>query len=141
MEALLLQRLREGRLSGILNGVDPTIWHPKHDLLLSSRYHHDSLEAKAENKRQLQIAMGLRVDDKAPVFAVVSRLTKQKGLDLVLEALPGLLEQGDSWCCWVRVMRNYSRAFLPPRRKIPAMLAYRLAITKPFPTALWAARM
>ena len=94
MEALLLQRLREGRLSGILNGVDPTIWHPKHDLLLSSRYHHDSLEAKAENKRQLQIAMGLRVDDKAPVFAVVSRLTKQKGLDLVLEALPGLLEQG-----------------------------------------------
>ncbi|VEB90531.1 glycogen synthase [Citrobacter koseri] len=52
------------------------------------------LEEKAENKRQLQIAMGLKVDDKAPLFAVVSRLTSQKGLDLVLEALPGLLEQG-----------------------------------------------
>ncbi|MCS5950953.1 glycosyltransferase [Klebsiella pneumoniae subsp. pneumoniae] len=38
--------------------------------------------------------MGLKVDDKAPLFAVVSRLTSQKGLDLVLEALPGLLEQG-----------------------------------------------
>ena len=38
--------------------------------------------------------MGLKVNDKVPLFAVVSRLTNQKGLDLVLEALPGLLEQG-----------------------------------------------
>ncbi|HAT23573.1 MAG TPA: glycogen synthase GlgA, partial [Pantoea septica] len=94
MEALLEQRLREGRLSGILNGVDPGIWDPAHDLLLSARYNRDTLEAKAENKRQLQIAMGLKVDDSVPVFAVISRLTRQKGLDLVLEALPGLLAQG-----------------------------------------------
>ncbi|WP_040319985.1 hypothetical protein, partial [Actinomyces urogenitalis] len=59
----------------------------------ASRYTRDTLEDKAENKRQLQIAMGLKVDDKVPLFAVVSRLTSQKGLDLVLEALPGLLEQ------------------------------------------------
>ncbi len=94
METLLAQRMREGRLSGVLNGVDPAIWDPSHDLLLSSRYNRDTLEAKAENKRQLQVAMGLKVDDKAPVFAVISRLTRQKGLDLVLEALPGLLAQG-----------------------------------------------
>ena len=94
MEALLAERMREGRLSGILNGVDPLIWDPAHDLLLNARYNRDTLDAKAENKRQLQIAMGLKVDDSVPVFAVVSRLTKQKGLDLVLEALPSLLEQG-----------------------------------------------
>lgn len=70
------------------------IWSPETDLLLASRYTRDTLEDKAENKRQLQIAMGLKVDDKVPLFAVVSRLTSQKGLDLVLEALPGLLEQG-----------------------------------------------
>ncbi len=63
-------------------------------MLLASRYTRDSLEDKAENKRELQIAMGLKVNDKVPLFAVVSRLTSQKGLDLVLEALPGLLEQG-----------------------------------------------
>ncbi|GLR07760.1 glycogen synthase GlgA [Mixta theicola] len=94
MESLLAERMREGRLSGILNGVDPLIWDPAHDLLLNARYNRDTLDAKAENKRQLQIAMGLKVDDSVPVFAVVSRLTKQKGLDLVLEALPSLLEQG-----------------------------------------------
>ncbi|WP_434638392.1 glycogen synthase GlgA [Klebsiella sp. I138] len=94
MEGLLRQRQHEGRLSGILNGVDASIWNPESDLLLASRYDRDRLEDKAENKRQLQIAMGLKVDDKAPLFAVVSRLTSQKGLDLVLEALPGLLEQG-----------------------------------------------
>ena len=94
MEGLLQQRHREGRLSGVLNGVDEKIWSPETDLLLASRYTRDTLEDKAENKRQLQIAMGLKVDDKVPLFAVVSRLTSQKGLDLVLEALPGLLEQG-----------------------------------------------
>ena len=94
MESLLEQRLKEGRLSGILNGVDPGIWDPAHDLLLTARYDRETLESKAENKRQLQIAMGLKIDEKAPVFCVISRLTKQKGLDLVLEALPGLLAQG-----------------------------------------------
>ncbi|WP_338564658.1 glycogen synthase GlgA [Erwinia sp. E_sp_W01_6] len=94
MEDLLKQRQMEGRLTGILNGVDPAIWDPAHDLLLNARYNRDVLDAKVENKRQLQITMGLKIDDKVPVFAVVSRLTKQKGLDLVLEALPGLLEQG-----------------------------------------------
>ncbi len=49
---------------GILNGVDDGIWSPQNDLLLPMRYDRDTLEEKAENKRQLQIAMGLKVDDK-----------------------------------------------------------------------------
>ncbi|WP_075182541.1 glycogen synthase GlgA [Pantoea sp. 1.19] len=94
MEGLLRQRQLEGRLSGILNGVDAEIWDPSHDTLLNATYTRDTLDNKAENKRQLQVAMGLKIDDKVPIFTVVSRLTSQKGLDLVLEALPGLLEQG-----------------------------------------------
>ena len=94
MEGLLRQRQHEGRLSGILNGVDDAIWNPQSDLLLAARYDRDSLEEKAENKRQLQIAMGLKVDDKAPLFAVVSRLTSQKG-----------------WIwCWRRFRACWSRA-------------------------------
>ena len=94
MEGLLRQRHREGRLSGILNGVDDNVWSPEKDLLLPASYSRDTLEKKAENKRQLQVAMGLKVSDSAPLFAVGSRLTSQKGVDLVLEALPGLLAQG-----------------------------------------------
>ncbi|TPG58832.1 glycogen synthase GlgA [Ewingella americana] len=94
MEALLLERQREGRLTGILNGVDDAIWQPRDDVLLSARYDADDLRSKMINKAYLQRAMGLDVDDSRLVFAVVSRLTHQKGLDLVLEALPDLLERG-----------------------------------------------
>lgn len=99
METLLAQRMREGRLSGVLNGVDPAIWDPSHDLLLSSRYNRDTLEAKAENKRQLQVAMGLKVDDKAPVFAVISRLTRQKGWIWCWKRCRVYWRRADSWCC------------------------------------------
>jgi len=94
MESLLLELEREGRLTGILNGVDDAIWQPRNDVLLSARYDADDLRSKAINKAYLQRAMGLDVDDSRLVFAVVSRLTSQKGLDLVLEALPDLLERG-----------------------------------------------
>ncbi|MCG8709716.1 glycogen synthase GlgA [Brenneria sp. 4F2] len=94
MEGLLKTREEEGRLSGILNGVDDAIWDPAHDPLLTSHYNRDMLVNKAENKRHLQTAMGLRLDEKAPVFAIVSRLTSQKGLDIALSAVPDLLDQG-----------------------------------------------
>ncbi|STF42030.1 glycogen synthase [Escherichia coli] len=133
MEGLLQQRHREGRLSGVLNGVDEKIWSPETDLLLASRYTRDTLEDKAENKRQLQIAMGLKVDDKVPLFAVVSRLTSQKGLDLVLEALPGSSGAGRATGATRRGRSGAAGRFpLRRQRNTPARWAFRLAITKHF---------
>ncbi len=94
MEGLLQERQRQGRLSGILNGVDDKVWDPAHDPRLNTRYDADDPKSKVKNKLHLQKAMGLKVDESLPVFAVVSRLTSQKGLDLVLQALPELLAQG-----------------------------------------------
>lgn len=94
MEGLLQQLEREGRLSGILNGVDDAIWDPATDKLIANCYQRENLKEKALNKQHLQTAMGLDVDPEKPIFAVVSRLTSQKGLDLVLEALPMLLNGG-----------------------------------------------
>ncbi|WON76779.1 glycogen synthase GlgA [Serratia sp. UGAL515B_01] len=94
MEGLLQDRQRQGRLSGILNGVDENIWEPSQDTCLVARYDAERLKEKAKNKIHLQKSMGLKEDESLPLFAVVSRLTSQKGLDLVLEALPGLLAKG-----------------------------------------------
>ncbi|MEO8857608.1 MAG: glycogen synthase GlgA, partial [Burkholderiaceae bacterium] len=87
-------RARGGDVSGILNGVDSAVWDPATDRLITANYSSQSLAGKQECKAALQQALGLRVDPHAPLFSVVSRLTSQKGLDLVLAALPGLVAQG-----------------------------------------------
>ena len=91
-------RGRGADVSGILNGVDGTVWNPATDTGIIARYTAECAEsdrlAKARCKAALQAEMGLSGDPRAPLFAVVSRLTPQKGLDLVLAALPGLLHGG-----------------------------------------------
>ncbi len=85
---------RGAAVSGILNGVDDAVWHPTHDSALPARYDARSLEGKAECKRALQQALGLAPQADAPLLCVVSRLSTQKGLDLLLGALPVLLAGG-----------------------------------------------
>jgi starch synthase len=87
-------RSRADRLTGVLNGIDKAIWNPETDPLLPHRYSAGSLQAKALDKAALQARCGLQARPEAMLFAVVSRLTSQKGIDLVLEALPSLVEQG-----------------------------------------------
>lgn len=78
-----LLRDRKGRLAGILNGIDTTAWDPARDPHLAVPYSAKRLKAKARNKAALQSELGLAVRDDIPLLGVVSRLTHQKGLDLV----------------------------------------------------------
>jgi starch synthase len=89
-----LIRTRAPSVSGILNGVDPLVWNPATDPALETNYSSDSLAGKARCKTALQRALHLEVSSDKPLFAMVSRLTSQKGFDLVLQALPQLLSQG-----------------------------------------------
>ncbi|WP_119153708.1 glycogen synthase GlgA [Caldimonas tepidiphila] len=89
-----LLRSRRHELSGILNGVDDTVWNPATDALIPARYDVEDLSGKAACKAALQREFGLAPAADAPLFAVVSRLTEQKGLQLVLDGLPGLLARG-----------------------------------------------
>jgi starch synthase len=89
-----LLRQRADVLTGILNGVDPRYWDPEHDDALPQPYGVDTAEAgKAAAKAALRRRLRLG-DGAAPVFGVVSRLTPQKGLDLLLDALPDLTSGG-----------------------------------------------
>lgn len=85
-------RSRRAQVSGILNGVDGAVWNPASDALIAAPYSAEALDGKARCKVALQRELGLNIDAGAPLFGVVSRLTPQKGLDLVLAALPRLLE-------------------------------------------------
>jgi starch synthase len=89
-----LLRSRAADLSGILNGVDEAIWSPANDIHLATNYDLDDLAGKARCKAALQAELGLAQDAAAPLLCVVSRLTEQKGLHLVLQALPRLIEAG-----------------------------------------------
>ncbi len=85
---------RGDRLSGILNGIDAEIWDPAADPALAARYGPRSLGRRAANRTALTDRFGLDLAPDAPLFCVVSRLTTQKGLDLLLEALPRLAARG-----------------------------------------------
>ncbi|WP_457349719.1 glycogen synthase GlgA [Roseateles sp. P5_D6] len=89
-----LLRHRAEVLHGILNGVDYGVWSPAHDRSIARAYDVDSAEDKAVCKAALQRECGLDVKAQAPLFGVVSRLTEQKGLPLVIEALNDLIDAG-----------------------------------------------
>jgi starch synthase len=87
-----LLRARNKVLHGILNGVDYDVWNPETDIHLPERYSATALAGKKKCKAELQRELGLPVRGDVPLCGSVSRLTDQKGFDLVLGALPTLLE-------------------------------------------------
>ncbi|SET21056.1 glycogen synthase GlgA [Thorsellia anophelis] len=91
-DGLLQTKRANGQLSGILNGVDYQIWSPNSDTLIKQNYSAKNLDRKSDNKRALQDEFDLTIDSKSLIFAVVSRLSWQKGLDLVLAALPNIIQ-------------------------------------------------
>jgi len=87
-----LLRTRSNDVTGILNGIDTDEWNPETDKHLPAHFSAVRMTGKAQNKQALQARMGLEVNADIPLLAVVSRLTHQKGLDLLLEIAPRLLE-------------------------------------------------
>ncbi len=92
-----LSGLLSGRsdvVHGILNGIDTEVWNPATDPLLAAHFDAASPSSRRPNKAALQRRMGLRVDRNAMIFGVVSRLSWQKGLDMVLEGIETILASG-----------------------------------------------
>ncbi|WP_424988261.1 glycogen synthase GlgA [Microbulbifer sp. S227A] len=85
---------RQAQLTGILNGIDLDAWNPETDPALDTSYGMRSLGRKARNRDALRRRFALSPDAAGPLFCVISRLTGQKGLDMLLDCLPGLVERG-----------------------------------------------
>ena len=88
-----LLRWKGNILSGIVNGIDYKEYDPKNDEYIFKKYSIDSLENKAINKENLQRELGLTVNKDIPMIAMVSRLTHQKGCDLIINMLDGILQK------------------------------------------------
>ncbi len=83
-----LLREYSGKLCGIVNGIDTKDWNPARDRNIAKKYKADDLSGKAACKAALQRELGLEENPDVPLLAIVSRLTEQKGFDLVLYDLP-----------------------------------------------------
>ncbi len=86
-------RARGGRLRGIVNGIDYRVWDPARDPTLAVRYAVGDWAGKARCKRALQAALGLELDADVALVGIVSRLARQKGVDVARDALPAFLER------------------------------------------------
>lgn len=85
MDIILNQR--SFKLSGIINGIDTDLFNPKTDKALFKNYDYDTIELKKENKRGLMNMLGLEYNENRPLIGMVTRLTEQKGLDLILTVI------------------------------------------------------
>ncbi len=91
LEGLLEHRKNE--LSGILNGIDYEEWNPETDPHLAKNYSFSQIHQKAANKRQLQDTFGLPQKKSSLLIGVIGRMVEQKGFDIILHALPQMLQQ------------------------------------------------
>jgi len=120
-------RARGADVSGILNGVDGAVWDPQTDPLIEAAYSSADLQGKTRCKAALQKDMGLANDPDAPLLVIVSRLTSQKGLDLLLQALPALMELGAQLAVQGTGDADQEAAFVQAAQLHPGRVAVRIA--------------
>jgi starch synthase len=124
MDAML--RARQESLTGILNGVDYEEWNTTRNPHLKHAYSSADLTGKAADKIELQREMGLPVNPATPLFASVTRLTDQKGVDLQLGALEEMLATNMQYVLLGSGSGEFERAFAGLARRHPGKAAIRL---------------
>jgi starch synthase len=122
-----LLRARADRLTGILNGVDYHVWDPERDPHLAAPYSGGDLDGKRACKAALQRELGLPVRADVPLCGSISRLTEQKGFDLITAALPQLLDSGLQYIVLGTGDAATERALTELAAQHPKQIAVRIA--------------
>lgn len=115
-------RNRQDRVVGIVNGIDYNDWNPSIDPGLIERYDYNSLHKKTKNKIWLQKKLGLTVDPKIPLIGWTSRLTHQKGIELVMEVIEPLLRLDVQLVILGIGQKEYETFFRKVNKKYPKKL-------------------
>jgi starch synthase len=126
-----LLRSRGNNLSGILNGIDIDTWDPQIDPDIAANYSKSKLSGKVKNKAHLQKKMGLKVKANAPLFAVISRLTTQKGLDLLANAIDQITAMGGQLMVLGSGDSGIENEFLAAAQKTPESVACFIGYDEP----------
>lgn len=92
LESFILKRKKD--LYGILNGIDESRFDPEKDADIKRKYSLKNLDDKSQNKIDLQMVLGLPQNPKTPLLGIINRLTSQKGVDLIIEAIPEIVKLG-----------------------------------------------
>jgi len=123
-----LLRARKDQLSGILNGIDMVDYDPEHDPMIYANYGAFSLGGKETCKAELQKELGLTVDPEAPVVGIISRLSNQKGLDLIECVIRELMDTGIQLVVLGMGEAKYTNLFSWAESEYPGRLAARFAM-------------
>lgn len=133
-----LLRKRGSAVSGILNGIDAFEWDPAHDVHIATPFDAKRLKNRVSNKLALQARLGLEVSPSSLLYGVVSRLTGQKGIDLLIEALPALLGQGAQLALLGSGESLLETALMDAATKHPKRIAVTIGYDEPLSHAIQA---
>ncbi|WP_288411900.1 glycogen synthase GlgA [uncultured Sphingomonas sp.] len=116
---------RRDRVSGIVNGLDPAVWSPETDTALPARYTARTLPRRRSNKPAVEAAFGLDSSD-GPIFVVVSRLTWQKGMDVLAGELDALVAMGGRLALLGSGDAALEQAFVAAAHRHPGRIGVRI---------------
>ena len=123
---------RAAHLTGILNGIDLDAWNPEGDPALAQTYGPKTLSRKAANRAAIAKRLGLDPDHDGPLFCVISRLTQQKGLDALADALPALVAGGGQLALLGSGEPELEQAFRGAATQFPGKVGVEIGYDEPF---------
>jgi len=131
-------RKRKNVLSGILNGVDYSIWDPNTDKFIRQNFSLASLEDKTLNKEDLQKTCGLPIDKNIPVLGIVSRLAQQKGFDILAQGLEELSKMNAQLVILGAGDLKYQEILKAAAKKYPKVISLNLKFDEPLAHKIYA---
>lgn len=133
-----VMRMSEGKLHGVLNGIDMKRYDPAHDESLAEPYSADDLAGKRRDKAALQKLLGLKEAPGTPILAMVTRLVSHKGLDLVCETLDTIMEKDVQFVVLGKGEAKYETFFEYAKQRYGGRMAVHLGYSEQLAMQIYA---